>query len=376
MDESYRFMPQVDVEDVLWKQKSGEYHEYITNTKITDTYWQNGWWKTLREMPSKVEIPIYLVSGWYDHHHGSSMKTWERLNDVSKQHSTLEIGAWNHGQIFSLEDRKTQHPESHEINTMLEWFEETLVEKKVPAGQVKLYECKQDKWINLSSLDELKTENKTLYFTPDALESDKNHLLESKQHGLTDNNIEKQSEISYTYNPNQPVKSNGSESMLFDFFGNGSKIQPEPGYREDVISFVSKPLEQEMCICGKMQVNLFVKTDAEDTAFTAKVSQVMPDGKTYNIRSSITTIAADLPDGEVYKKNSKVKVQINMWDILYCLKKGDRIRIDISSSDYPQYNIHSNHAGIWSLQKDNIVAHQTILMGEGCLSFIQIPVVV
>lgn len=75
--ESCRYMPQAEVDEKLWGKRIDWYRDYIFNDKISDTYWQQGWWKQLREIPSKVEIPLYIVSGWYDHHHGSSMLTWK-----------------------------------------------------------------------------------------------------------------------------------------------------------------------------------------------------------------------------------------------------------------------------------------------------------
>ena len=80
----------------------------------------------------KTKVPIYLLSGWYDHHHGSSMKTWERLNAETKQHSWLEIGAWNHFFQICLEGKEVLHPQNEEIPKMLEWFELTLKQKRNP----------------------------------------------------------------------------------------------------------------------------------------------------------------------------------------------------------------------------------------------------
>lgn len=70
----------------------------------------------------------------------------------------------------------------------------------------------------------------------------------------------------------------------------GSHLQPEPDYREDVLSFVSEPLEETFTLNGKASVRLFVESDCEDTAFTAKIMEVTPEGKAYNIRSSIATL--------------------------------------------------------------------------------------
>lgn len=104
--ESCRYLPQIEVDEALWGQRVPSYREYITSPSPDAALWQTGWWKQLREIPSKTKVPIYLLSGWYDHHHGSSMKTWERLNEETKQHSWLEIGAWNHFSRFVLKIKR------------------------------------------------------------------------------------------------------------------------------------------------------------------------------------------------------------------------------------------------------------------------------
>ena len=109
----------------------------------------------------------------------------------------------------------------------------------------------------------------------------------------------------------------------------GSRLQPETDYREDVKSFVSAPLEKPLRLNGKASVKLFVSTDCEDTAFTAKIMEVTPEGS--------------------------------------------RVRVDISSSDFPQYHVHSNQKGLWSEQTENKIAHQTIHMGGVYPSCVILP---
>ena len=52
-----------------------------------------------------------------------------------------------------------------------------------------------------------------------------------------------------------------------------------------------------------------------------------------------------------------------MWNIVYTIPKGSRIRVDVSSSDFPQYHVHSNQKGLWSEKTENKIAHQTIHTG-------------
>ena len=82
---------------------------------------------------------------------------------------------------------------------------------------------------------------------------------------------------SYVYDPENPVPSHGAESLFSTFQEVGSLLQPEPGYREDVLSFLSDPLPEDLTVLGQVTAELYVKSEAEDTAFTAKLMEVTPE---------------------------------------------------------------------------------------------------
>ena len=124
---------------------------------------------------------------------------------------------------------------------------------------------------------------------------------------------------------------------------------------------------------SKASVRLFVESDCEDTAFTAKIMEVTPEGKAYNIRSSIATLEQGKTEAGAYEPGSVAEVQITMWNIVYTIPKGSRIRVDVSSSDFPQYHVHSNQKGLWSEKTENKIAHQTIHMGGEAASCVILP---
>ena len=132
-----------------------------------------------------------------------------------------------------------------------------------------------------------------------------------------------------------------------------------------------------MEIEGKIRVHLFVSSDAEDTAFSAKLMEVFENGEAVNIRGSITTLAyrngADHRGS--YTPGEIVDINIEMWDVAWKLRKGSRLRLDISSSDFPQYSVHSNYPGIWSEQSETKVAQQTVYFGKNYPSKVILPVV-
>lgn len=368
-EESCRYMPHLEVDEALWGGKLPWYRDYITNEYLEDSYWQQGWWKQLREIPSQVEIPLYIVSGWYDHHHESTMKTWSRLNPVAKEMSWLEIGGWNHGLLPVLEDKQTDHLDNVEAAKALGWFDLTLKKKQIPSKRIRYYVPGKDCWMEAASWEEQKRNIRTLYLdsnTPGA----EGPIAGSLAYEVP----ARAGSCSYTFDPADPVRTHGGDCTLGSWNATGSLLQPQPGCRKDVLTFLSAPLEEDLVLNGKIDVELWAKTDCTDTAFFASIDEVTPEGRAYHIRTSATTIHQELPRGFAYTPGTPVKVVADMSDICYALPAGSRIRIDITSSDFPQYAVHSNQAGPWASITEHKPARQTILTGAEYPSCVKLPV--
>ena len=347
--ESCRFRPHAKVDEELWGGRLSWYQDWIHAVKRSDRYWQQGWWKQLAEIPSKVKVPVYIVESWYDHHFGSAMNTWKALSEETKLYSWLDIGCWNHMSSECIEWGEQKNLENGDVKRLLEWFDLILKKKEKPRKRVRTYVMREDRWSEWENWPI--TSNKT-----------KKYFLNSGRRLDTlpgDNG-----EISFEYDPQNPCPTHGAESVLTMIAEAGSLLQPEGNYRPDVISFVSEPLEEELPLGGQIKVHLKVRTDVDDTAFTAKLCEVFPDGRAYNIRSGITTIAADMPENKTYLPGEYVNVCVDFWDIVWTIQPGSCIRLDISSSDFPQYCIHSNYAGVWADQAKTRLAHQVIYTGD------------
>ena len=126
----------------------------------------------------------------------------------------------------------------------------------------------------------------------------------------------------YDYDPANPVMTRGGEALLTTMDEIGARIQPEPGWRDDVITFESEPLDHDLHIQGAISVDLYVSSSAPDTAFTAKLMCVDPDGTARNYRTSITTIGLDTPDAAPYKPGEIRRVSIDMWGICWMVPPG------------------------------------------------------
>ena len=354
-----RYMPQAEVDTALWGGEVPWYREYVTNTRKSDPYWQQGWWSQLDHIPEHIQIPVFVIEGWYDHHLGSAMNSWAKLG--SKAHSWLTIGAWNHGFSPCVEGLPLENTENSEVKMFLEWFQLTLQEEQLPDPRVRTYQTGEDRWVELPSWEDKPVRLHTVH-------------LDFAKGAITDSPAKEEDCSRFVYDPADPVKSHGSESCLATWDANGSRLQPEPGSREDVVTLLSQPLEKDLRIMGKIQVQLWVSTDGEDTAFTAKLMRVTPDGNSYNIRGSITTISQGSEAGEHYVPGTPVPVTVDLWDVCYTVRAGEQLRLDISSSDYPNFHVHCNYPGIWGLQRSQRKALQQLYSGNGKDSWVQMEV--
>ena len=360
---SCAYLPQVRVDRDLWDADLPWYRDWITHPDRDDAYWQQGFWAMLREMPKKVRVPLVIEEGWYDHHLGSSLSGWRSMDEESRSRCLLRIGAWKHMKQPAAEWQPCGHLENDSFVPVYEFFKALLLDKKTPPHGVQLYTIGADEW---NSGEVWPSPAGEINFWLDAGTEGKRLLTAPPQNSTR---------ADYVYDPANPVPSHGTESCLKSMSEVGSLLQPGPDYRADVLSFMSEPLEQDLTILGNISADLFVSSDAEDTAFVMKVCEVLPDGSTYNIRTAATTLAyrGHSTTRQSNHPGDVVPVRLDAWDIAWKMKRESRIRVDITSSDFPQYSVHSNFAGVWAEQKQQKKAAQTVCCGGGHASVVSIP---
>lgn len=361
--EQMAYMPQQQMDTHFFGVELPWYRDWISHTDYTDPYWHQGVWATLRSIPTKIKVPIVVVAGHFDHHQEGTILGYNLLPEETKAKSQLIVGAWNHSHIITPQIGTFDHATDINLTTLqFQWFYDLLVKGEEPKPDVKVYAIGEDKWHSLSSWPIKDNSNTAVYY----LAKD-GKLTKDNRHSSTFN-------CQYDYDPTNPVLSIGGETLFNSSTRRGSQLQPEVGYRPDVLSFVSEALTEPLLIAGQVKINLHVSTDCDDTAFTYKISEVFPDGKTYNIRTGITTLGfRNNPLGarQTYEPGTQVELHIESLPIMWQLQPGSKIRLDISSSDFPQYSVHSNYAGVWSAQGKTRVAHQTLYLDAQ--SSIEIP---
>ena len=359
--ESCLHRPQWTVDEDLWGQRIDWYREYLESADSDAPYWGKGVWKDLKEIPTRVKIPICFVEAWYDHHLGSAIETWLSMPEETRRKSRFLIGAWDHSFEMRLQDRHGKNYWTEDYLRAFEWFYKILENKQQPQGDVLLYTIGADCWSRRRELRENDAAVKRLYLGRQA-----DALM------LTEQIPQVSGTVTYRYNPEDPVPSHGGEALLRTREEVGSLLQEPVVARQDVISFVSEPLRAPLTVSGQIRLQLTVASDADDTAFMFKVMEVLPDGRSYNIRTGVTSLGYrnGSPHRVSYTPNTAVALLIDSWDISYQFQAGSRIRLDIYSSDFPQYAVHSNFAGEWAKQAEIKPAEQTIFWGlayDSCL---------
>ena len=142
---------------------------------------------------------------------------------------------------------------------------------------------------------------------------------------------------------------------------------PEIGTNDGVLSFVSAPAEEDIDFYGKIHWNMRVKTNCDDTAFFMRVYFV-EDGISYNLTEEITSLSHI---NKNYTAGEVCEISIDTPPIGFTLKKGNRIRVDISShSDL--YVPHSNTPGHWAKVTETRISKNTIICDEN--AWIDLPV--
>ncbi|MDE5910130.1 MAG: CocE/NonD family hydrolase [Lachnospiraceae bacterium] len=361
--------PQQEVDVDIWGQKIEWYREWILSPDADAYYWNQGMWKELREIPGKVKIPIFIREGWYDHHLGGALAAWKSLNTESALHSILQIGPWNHDYKPAIM-QGTEKLLDDQISSPFQWFERILRNKEQPQKEVLLYVIGADRWEKWSKFPVPVKKWEKLYMDF-SRKKDRAYRLVKKAGEVVKGKTE------FIYDPENPVYSHGAESLFHTKKEIGSILQEPCGFRDDVVSLLSEAFFEDCEINGEIKIRLFVSSDAEDTAFSVKVIEVFPDGRAVNIRTGITTLAyrngADRR--QIYQPGEIVEITISLWSIAWKIEKGSCLRVDISSSDFPQYAVHTNYPGEWAIQKHAKKAIQRIYSQIGSLCEVELPLV-
>ncbi|MFC1739815.1 CocE/NonD family hydrolase, partial [Planctomycetota bacterium] len=332
-----------------------------------DAYWKQVGYNFEEHHDRYPDIPIYFVGSWYDLFKRGTLKSFEglcRKNSVTK----LLMGPWTHSCGVSFAGDVDFGPDA-EMSLEQEakrWFgkilkgEDTGILDEPPVKYFVMggERASRTERGRMRSGGEWKMSQS---WPPKGLQYEKFYLYGNGTLRKTICQTTKPSR--FQYDPRHPVPTiGGNIDSGMGLIPRGARNQVPPANyfgadnelplssRNDVLSFETGVLEEEIEVTGWVQVSLWVSSEAKDTDFTAKLIDVYPPSEDYP-----QGYAMNLEDGilRMRFRNSREReelmepgviypITIDLWAISNTFHKGHKIRLDISSSNFPMYDRNPN----------------------------------
>ena len=334
--ETYNMLPLSDFSKTVFGERAEDLDEILRHPNKNDEFWTTryGGGETHNAI-QHANIPILLTTGFYDIYTGGVFDMWNGLDEQTKEKSALIVHPYDHG--CNPDSQPIQFEDATLLGMFgdykIKWLNAIRKQEKpfVEQGKITYYKLFGNKW----KTDDFKQPEKEKTF------------------------IFGQDEKTFVYNPYAPATFKGGLSTNFG----GNAWQDEPNSRYDIISVVTPEFEEDTFIKGKMKAKLCVKSDCEDTCFYMRISLVKEEGY-YGLRDDINQISNFCVD---YQPNEEIEMDFSFDEHAFVVKKGEKLRIDISSSAFPWYVRHTNNKGLFSEQTTAKVANNTIVLNKSYL---------
>jgi putative CocE/NonD family hydrolase len=165
--------------------------------------------------------------------------------------------------------------------------------------------------------------------------------------------------LTYLFDPTDPVPTVGGQNLNMPA---GPFDQTSIEERDDVLLFTSAELTEPYEATGPIKARLYVSSNCPDTDFTVKLTDVYPDDRSMLITDGILRMRnrEGLDHWEFIEPGEVYEVEVDLWSTSYVWNTGHRIRIAISSSNYPRYLSNPNTA-------DHILGNSTYNIAENTL---------
>lgn len=324
----------------------------LTKTLMAHPYYDNTWSfvEAANNYPDSIRVPCFMIGGWYDHTIEFMLPYFNQIRNstataVKSKHKIL-VGPWVHGghgtaQVGSNVQGELNYPNSAGWNDSLamQYFDFYL------RGQnngwdanafVTYYQMGENKWQNSPTWPLTTTANIEFYLHKD---------------GSMDNvkPTDSGDSLSYNYNPLDPSPTVGGSTLRNDLdqgpYNQVAKVES----RNDILIFSTTTLSKNVELKGSVSIHLKVSSDKLDTDFDVRLTDVYPDGRSMLVldkcmrmrfrNGNTLALTAMMVPGKVYD------CELVLPATCLTFLAGHKIRLDISSSNYPRFNRNMNTGG-------------------------------
>jgi putative CocE/NonD family hydrolase len=336
--------------------------------------------RSMRGRHGAVRVPAMIVAGWHDLLLAGDLSHFARLRsegatEAARNDTRIVVGPWSHGLFagvvgeldFGLRANGMLLDLREDLTAMhLRWFDRWLKDgDPVEQPPVRLFIQGRNRW-----RDEDEWPPARARATPWFLHAG-GGLAPIRPAGEAD-------PASYLYDPANPCPTRGGSLLLPRTYPAGPVEQSALLERGDVLSFTSEPLAREVEVTGAVTAVLYAATDAPDTDWMLKLCDVHPDGRTFNVCDGVIRARfreRDWTRWSLVRPEEVVRYEIDMWATSMVFGAGHRIRVLVSSSDFPRYDRNPNTGDLGVEARVVRVAHQRVFSDARRPSCVILPII-
>jgi uncharacterized protein len=344
-----------------------------------DNFWK-AW--NFEEQAAKIQVPAYHIGGWYDLFTNGTLRNYRTLkahagNENARRNQRMLMGPWRHGSLERKVGDIDFGPSAalDEADPTLRWYDYLLkgasngLESEKP---VKIFVMGKNVWREEDDWP-LARARSTRYYLHS---SGKANSL-AGDGTLSEAAPQAEASDHYSYDPANPVPTRGGGICCSAVFQGGAFDQRTIEAREDVLVFSSTPFPTDVEVTGPLSVELYTSSSTVDTDFTAKLVDVWPNGYAQNIADGLQRMryreSSETPKlmtpGELYKITIDLAATSNVF------LAGHRLRLEISSSNFPHFDRNLNTGEDQATSTRMIKAVNTIYHDRQHPSVLILPVV-
>lgn len=388
-------MPRVDWSKALWhlplvdimknvQGPKGIYEDMIKRVPNDPDWYKGGLYHD--DMP--FGVPSFWFMSWYDVSTGPNLALFNHVTKNAKDPEvannqfaviapTLHCGFFRTSDPLTVGERDMGDARLDYNGLIYGWFdfwlkgEDNGITKTTP--KVQYFTMGMNKWQSSSTWPPEGAEMVTYYLDSGG----KANSLSGDGKLITKKLGKKDNPDSFTYDPADPVTSyGGNVCCTGNAVRGGSFDQSEMEEREDILIYSTEPLKNGVEVSGTIEITLYISSDVKDTDFTVKLIDVYPDGRAYNLDETIQRVRyREGYDKKVFMEKGKIyKLEVSPMSTSNYFAQGHRIRIEVSSSNFPRFTRNLNTGGNNWDETEGIVAHNSVNHSEAYPSQIRLPI--
>jgi predicted acyl esterase len=361
---------------------------------------RNGYWSEIdgERRAATLEAPVFLGGGWFDAFLPGVLADYSEIQAAARPDvagaTRLVIGPWAHTYtVKPPHGKKARDFRIEALAPSLDWFDRHLggaevgreetsrdpsapsppTSSRTPAGArgaepppVRIYVMGENQWRDEREWPPARARPTAYYLNGGG----RANTAAGDGELTTDAPVGPARTDSFVYDPLDPVPTAGG-AML----GPRAGIFPQNVIesRADVLVYSTSVLERDLEVTGYPSAVLHVSTTASSTDFTVKLVDVHPDGTAYNVCDGILRRRYDAAAAD--SLGDVAEIRIELWPTSMVFRQGHRVRLEVSSSNFPRYDRNPNTGGVIATETRVVKARQSIHHGPAHLSRLVLPVI-